>query len=181
MRIIAATNHDLYADVQEGKFREDLYYRLNVVTLELPALANRKADLVPVAQQFLDFFNQQYGEEKNMDSDYQNFLLRYSWPGNFRELRNTLERSVIFSEGETLDVQTLPANIRESDDNNAQLRAGEPVSLQKLEEEHIRQVLDRESTMKKAAKVLGMEIKNKKKKKKKMEEVEDSPNKDSSE
>lgn len=177
VRIIAATNHELYADVQEGKFREDLYYRLNVVTLELPALVNRKADIIPVAEQFLDFFNRQYGEEKTMDSEYKNLLLGYSWPGNFRELRNTLERSVIFSEEEALDLQTLPANIRKKGEEKAQIQAGKPISLQELEDEHIRQVLDRESTMKEAAKVLGIDTATLYRKRKKMEEAEDSSEK----
>lgn len=169
VRILAATNHNLYEDVQKGKFREDLYYRLNVVTLELPSLAERKADIVPVAKKYLEYFNHQNGEDKEMTEDYQNLLLRYPWPGNFRELRNIVERSIIFSEGNFLDLSTLPANFRESQDQDTRIQTGQPVSLQELEEEHIRQVLEREPTIKDAAEVLGIDTATLYRKRKRME------------
>jgi two-component system NtrC family response regulator len=103
VRLIAATNRDLSAMVQTGRFREDLYYRLNVVSIEMPPLRERKDDIVPLA----GFFIRRFAAElkKKMDGiepDAQRLLMRYNWPGNIRELENTIERAMLLAEGRAI-------------------------------------------------------------------------------
>ena len=100
VRLIAATNRDLAAMVQNGRFREDLYYRLNVVSIEVPPLRERKDDIVPLARFFIRRFAAEL--KKKMDGiepDAQKLLMRYNWPGNIRELENTIERAMLMAEG----------------------------------------------------------------------------------
>src|SRR6202790_389259 len=103
VRLIAATNRDLAAMVQAGQFREDLYYRLNVVSIEMPPLRERKDDIVPLANSFIRRFA---GELKKkidgLDPDAQKLLMRYNWPGNIRELENTIERAMLLAEGHAI-------------------------------------------------------------------------------
>jgi Nif-specific regulatory protein len=103
VRLIAATNRDLNGMVQAGQFREDLYYRLNVVSIEMPPLRERKDDIVPLANSFIRRFS---GElKKKIDSlepDAQKLLMRYNWPGNIRELENTIERAMLLAEGRAI-------------------------------------------------------------------------------
>ena len=103
VRLIAATNRDLPAMVQAGQFREDLYYRLNVVSIEMPPLRERKDDIVPLALTFIRRFA---GELKKkidgLEPDAQKLLMRYNWPGNIRELENTVERAILLAEGRAI-------------------------------------------------------------------------------
>jgi Nif-specific regulatory protein len=103
VRLIAATNRDLSAMVQSGHFREDLYYRLNVVSIEMPPLRERKDDIVPLAQTFIRKFA---GELKKkidgLEPEAQKLLMRYNWPGNIRELENTIERAILLAEGRAI-------------------------------------------------------------------------------
>ena len=103
VRLIAATNRDLSAMVQAGQFREDLYYRLNVVSIEMPPLRERKDDIVPLANTFIRRFA---GELKKkidgLEPDAQKLLMRYNWPGNIRELENTIERAMLLAEGRAI-------------------------------------------------------------------------------
>src|SRR5438067_340645 len=103
VRLIAATNRDLPAMVQAGQFREDLYYRLNVVSIEMPPLRERKDDIVPLANAFMRKFA---GELKKkidgIEPDAQKLLMRYNWPGNIRELENTIERAMLLAEGRAI-------------------------------------------------------------------------------
>jgi DNA-binding NtrC family response regulator len=103
VRLIAATNRDLPAMVQAGHFREDLYYRLNVVSIEMPPLRERKDDIVPLANTFIRKFA---GELKKkidgLETDAQKLLMRYNWPGNIRELENTIERAMLLAEGRAI-------------------------------------------------------------------------------
>ena len=108
VRLIAATNRDLSAMVQTGRFREDLYYRLNVVSIEMPPLRERKDDIVPLA----GFFIRRFAAElkKKMDGiepDAQRLLMRYNWPGNIRELENTIERAMLMAEGHVIAANDL--------------------------------------------------------------------------
>jgi two-component system response regulator AtoC len=108
VRLIAATNRDLSVMVQTGRFREDLYYRLNVVSIEMPPLRERKDDIVPLASFFIRRFA---GElKKKMDAiepDAQRLLMRYNWPGNIRELENTIERAMLMAEGHVIAANDL--------------------------------------------------------------------------
>jgi two-component system, NtrC family, response regulator HydG len=108
VRIIAATNADLSAEVREGRFREDLFYRLNVVSLHLPALKERGDDVVLLADAFLKKFSAQYGlAEPPLTADVRRVLLAHSWPGNVRELRNAIERALLLSPAGSLELDEL--------------------------------------------------------------------------
>ena len=110
IRIVAATNTDLAAAVQAQRFREDLYYRLNVVTLELPPLRERGHDVVLLAEFFLTKFSSQYGlPQPAMTPEVRRALVAHAWPGNIRELRNTVERAVLLSPPGTFALLELPA------------------------------------------------------------------------
>ena len=103
VRLIAATNRDLSAMVQSGLFREDLYYRLNVVSIEMPPLRERKDDIVPLAGFFIKRFTAELKKKMDgIDADAQKLLMRYNWPGNIRELENTIERAVLLAEGSAI-------------------------------------------------------------------------------
>jgi len=113
VRIIAATNLDLQEEVRKGTFREDLYYRLNVVTIDLPPLRNRREDIPPLIDHFMDHYNHE--NQRNLHKisrDVLNTLLRYPWPGNVRELENTVERAVVLSNNEDFTEDLLPLQIR---------------------------------------------------------------------
>jgi DNA-binding NtrC family response regulator len=115
VRIIAATNVDLRRMMEEGKFREDLYYRLHVITVELPALRERKDDVPLLVQHFFD----KYGRENNkpnleLTPEALDLLLEYDWPGNVRELENVIERAAVLSSGSRIDVDMVPDHVRSS-------------------------------------------------------------------
>ena len=108
VRIIAATNKDLLELVNKGLFRKDLYYRLNVVPLEIPPLRERKEDIFPLAIHYLRGFNKKYGQEKILSADLIDIMENYSWPGNVRELMNVVERMVVTTEGNILQAKDFP-------------------------------------------------------------------------
>lgn len=110
VRIVAATNCDLFEMVREGTFREDLYYRLNVVQIEVPPLRKRIDDIMPLAALFINRYNRKYNQEKKMTYDLVKALERYPWPGNVRQLKNIMENMVIVSNNEYLQPEDLPWN-----------------------------------------------------------------------
>jgi transcriptional regulator with PAS, ATPase and Fis domain len=112
VRVISATHRNLPEAIGEGRFREDLFYRLRVVTLELPALREHKEDLALLAGEFLEQLGSRHGRRVRFDDGAMEMLRRYDWPGNIRELRNALERAVVLSKGETIGVSDLPEEIR---------------------------------------------------------------------
>jgi len=113
VRIIAATNLNLQDEVAKGRFREDLFYRLNVVTIQLPALRNRREDIPRLIDYFFDKFNAENAKNLNKISrELLNVLVRYTWPGNVRELENAIERAVVLSRSDTLTEDLLPTAIR---------------------------------------------------------------------
>jgi two-component system NtrC family response regulator len=113
VRIVAATNRDLAAEVKAGKFREDLYYRLNVITVTLPPLRHRKGDIPALVSHFLDRYCQAYGKEiDELVPGTLNALLAHSWPGNVRELENVVERAVVLAKGRQLTSDDLPPSFR---------------------------------------------------------------------
>jgi len=112
VRIISATNIDLKRAIKEGKFREDLYYRLNVVPIELPPLRERKEDIPLLVNYFLGIFNREFGKKvKNVTLEAMKFLTAYRWPGNVRELRNVIERLVALVKEEVISHRRLPLDI----------------------------------------------------------------------
>lgn len=108
IRVIAATNKDLHKMTMEGKFRLDLYYRLNVVPIEIPPLRKRKSDIIPLCYHFIDYFNNKYGCNKDITPAAQEVLLEYGWPGNIRELENIVERLVVTTTKDVIDEKDLP-------------------------------------------------------------------------
>jgi two-component system response regulator HydG len=115
LRIVAATHRDLAAMVREGTFRQDLYFRLNVVRLGIEPLRRRRDEIVSLARQFVDDIAAAYSEApKTLAAAAEDTLLRYDWPGNVRELRNAIERAFLFSGDRTIDVAHLPTEIRDA-------------------------------------------------------------------
>jgi transcriptional regulator with GAF, ATPase, and Fis domain len=103
VRLVAATNRDLSAMVAAGQFRDDLYYRLNVVSIETPPLRERKDDIVPLANTFIRKFSAELKKKMDgLEPDAQKLLMRYNWPGNIRELENTIERAMLLAEGRAI-------------------------------------------------------------------------------
>src|SRR5262249_6352132 len=108
VRLIAATNRDLPTMVQAGEFREDLYYRLNVVCIEMPPLRERKDDIVPLATAFIRRFSAEVKKKiEGLEMDAQKLLMRYNWPGNTRELENAIERAMLLADGRAIAADDL--------------------------------------------------------------------------
>src|SRR5207249_10366426 len=113
VRLITATNKDLERAITEGQFREDLYYRLNVFTIFVPPLRERKADLVLLVDHFLEKFAREHGRSiKRISTPAIDMLASYHWPGNVRELENTIERSVLMCDGEVIHGHHLPPSLQ---------------------------------------------------------------------
>ncbi len=163
LRIVGATNRDLQQLIAEGTFREDLYYRLNVVPITLPPLRQRPTDIPRLVAHFMEKYQ---AGSKTISPDALRLLSEYPWPGNIRELENTIERVVILSKGEEIGVDELPAEVRagarpfEPGTAAAFTLPEEGVSLEEVELDLVRQALDRSSgNAAKAAKLLGMTTK----------------------
>jgi len=110
VRLVAATARDLESDVAEGKFRADLYYRINVVRIHLPALRERSEDIPELVRHFVDRFNRRLGlHVTGLSASAMRALVEYPWPGNVRELENVVERAMVLTDGPQLDVEQLPA------------------------------------------------------------------------
>lgn len=108
VRIISATNRDLHALVEEQKFREDLYYRLNVVPIIVPPLRERRDDILPLIQKFIGQYNHKYQQNKRLDKDALEVLLHFDWPGNIRELQNIVERLILTTNTDLISIKNLP-------------------------------------------------------------------------
>lgn len=156
IRVITATNVDLDKAVCEGRFREDLLYRLNVIQLELPPLRERPDDILPLAERLLRFFNRQnHGQILGFTEEASDALRRYRWPGNIRELRNVVERCAILCQRDRVGVEHLPPNITASTNDTV---PGVLMSLEQLEELHIRRVVGMTRSLEEAAAVLGIDV-----------------------
>jgi NtrC-family two-component system response regulator AlgB len=157
-RVLAATNRDLAAEVAAGRFREDLYYRLNVFEVQLPPLRQRRDDILPLARHLLAFFARQAGKAlTSFTQEAEAVLIRHTWPGNVRELRNAVERGVIVAAGPAVGLADLPAGVGADVSRNPKIEVGAAVTLEALETEHIRRVLSATSTIEEAASVLGID------------------------
>ena len=156
VRVLAATNRDLAAEVAAGRFREDLLYRLNVIEVVLPPLRERPRDVLPLADHLLAFFARSAGKAlTGFTDEARTALQRYPWPGNLRELRNAVERGVILTAGPLVCLADLPAQVGAP--ARAGVEVGARVTLDELEAEHIRRVLAATSTIEEAAEVLGID------------------------
>jgi NtrC-family two-component system response regulator AlgB len=156
VRLLAATNHDLKAEIAAGRFREDLFYRLNVIEVTLPPLRDRPDDILPLAEHLLRFFARQNGKAlAGFAQPALEALARYPWPGNIRELRNVVERGVILAGGPLLELAHLPSQI--SSPERTSPAEIDSLTLGQMEAEHIRRVLARADTMEEAARRLGID------------------------
>ena len=160
VRVIAATNRDLEKLVQENRFREDLFYRLNVISLHMPSLRERPGDLPGIAENYLRFFSAQCGKQTTGFSEPAlQAMQHYAWPGNLRELRNVVERAVILAADATINIEDLPEKLSGSAGTNGHpgLHLGAKVSLAELENEHIARVMQQAPTLEEAARILGID------------------------
>ena len=117
-RLIAATNRNLQKLVEQGKFREDLYYRIQVIPLTIPPVRNRKEDIIPLCLHFLHYFGQKYNLQKEFSDSVLETLQHYSWPGNVRELRNFVERMVVMTPRATKMISQIPDGFLDIDSDN---------------------------------------------------------------
>ncbi len=155
VRIVAATNANLEKRLAEGRFREDLFYRLNVISITIPPLRERKEDIVPMANDFLAYFcRANHRPSPGFTIDAENSLLSHAWPGNVRELCNTIERAVILGSGDQIDLSDLPDSIAPATSAPA---IGDKIPLSVIEELHIRRVMANTTSLQEAADVLGID------------------------
>ena len=162
VRVIAATNRNLEEAIQKGTFREDLYYRLNVVTISLPPLRERKEDIPLLVEHFLKKYNRENKKKvTSLSKEARDLLVRYDYPGNVRELENIVERAVVLCRGDTLTTQDLPLNLREGKAEAALERdrgtQSLPGTLEEIERQLILKALERSGGVQtKAAEELGI-------------------------
>ncbi|MGN0715475.1 MAG: sigma-54 interaction domain-containing protein [Anaerovoracaceae bacterium] len=162
IRIIAATNRNLQQMVKEGRFREDLLYRLSVVRLEIPPLKGRTEDIAALAVKFLDSFNREYGMEKKLSYEVIKELERQEWPGNVRELKNVIENMVVLSPGEYIQVGDLPWNAgaerqQESGDISRNLLPTWKEAMEQEEKRLLTLAKERFHSSRKIGEVLGLD------------------------
>lgn len=174
LRIIAATNRDLKKRVAEGLFREDLYFRLNVIAVEMPPLRSRAGDLIRFAEHYEKFFAEQCVRKlEGLSPEAVACIRAYHWPGNLRELRNAIERAVILAKHERLSPEDFPAELRgqstvTSTAGDSMPQIGSLISMEKLEEAHLRKILERMPSLTEAAEILGIDQATLYRKRKKM-------------
>jgi DNA-binding NtrC family response regulator len=157
-RIVAATHRDLAAEVKSGKFREDLYFRLNVITLSLPPLRDRRGDIPVLVNYFLDNFCKNR-RKKTLLPEAMSVMTQYTWPGNVRELKNTIERLVVITEGDIISIEDLPENIHMASAISNVVEGAEVV-LSEVEKKHIIKVLqEKQGNKTLAAETLGISLK----------------------
>ena len=174
VRIISATNRDLAQMVQDGTFRLDLYYRLNVIELHIPALRDRKSDIPMLAALFLQKYNHKYGTDKELAPEVIDAFKSYRWPGNIRELKHLIESLVILSREPVITLEQLPRELHEG--MGAEWRqklpqnweqAGLKEALADMERELIREAVERTASLTEAAAYLKVDLSTLSKKRKK--------------
>lgn len=166
VRVVAATNRDLLKMTQDGRFREDLYYRLNVLSIEIPPLRERRSDIPVLIDYFIKKHTKNSSQKiKGLDADARKLLLDYSYPGNVRQLESALERAVLLAEGDTITLEDLPPEMHANDRAGAFSAGGEPnfklppngINFEEVERSLILQAMDRtDYNITKAAKLLGL-------------------------
>jgi NtrC-family two-component system response regulator AlgB len=169
VRLIAATNRRLEEEVRMGRMRQDLSFRLHVISLAVPPLRDRKEDIMPLAQHFLQHFSNRQGRNHLVFSDSaERQILDYDWPGNLRQLSNAIERAVILSPASVIEGADLGLDFFGQDQTTASaIRLGSLVSLDAIEREHIAQVVARCTSFESAAKTLGIDVTTLQRKRKK--------------
>ena len=158
VRLIAATNRDLEKEVSEGRFREDLFYRLNVITIHLPPLRERREDIPILSNFFVIKYTKKYKKEiKGFTPEAIEALCTYHWPGNVRELENVIERTIVLCKKNMISVDHLPKNVVPKKDDISVIKVPLGVSLKEAEKEIIQKTLQMtHGSKKEAAKILGI-------------------------
>ncbi|HUP23134.1 MAG TPA: sigma-54 dependent transcriptional regulator [Thermoanaerobaculia bacterium] len=162
VRVVAATNKDLEKEIRENRFREDLYFRLNVIPLHVPALRERREDIPLLVEHFLDRFSQGT-VRKTVHRRAMSRMVEYAWPGNVRELRNLIERLQIMVEGDTIGEEDLPSNLREDSSDRLRVASGDGSGTLKEARESFerlyieRQLKRHEGNVTRTAQALGLE------------------------
>lgn len=162
VRIIAATNKNLLEEIRRGKFREDLYYRLNVVEIHIPPLRERMEDVPALVDYFLEEFAKKYNKPNvSLSNSGLQALMNFSWPGNVRELRNVIERALVLSRGEQIEPDDFPEKIRQPSPIGGETSDEEHIlTLQEMERMYVRKVLEFTGGNKlKAARLLNIDPK----------------------
>jgi NtrC-family two-component system response regulator AlgB len=158
VRIITATNRPLEEEVKAGRFREDLFFRLNVITLTIPPLRDRPQDILPLARHYLWFFERRQGHRQmSFSPRCESALRRYAWPGNLRELRNAVERATILAPSAMVGPEDLGIPAAVASPRGTAVLLGGDVSLEDIEREHIALVVARTPSFEAAAKILGID------------------------
>ena len=167
VRVLAATNKDLEKEMQAGRFRQDLYYRLHVIPLVVPPLRERKEDMRPLVERFiLDFTTKEGIEPKTLTDDALDVLMKHDWPGNVRELKNIIERLIILTPSREITAKDIPPlNIRESRLVATEIQSATADSLKDAKMDFERQFIlkkleENEGNITKTAEVLGLERSN---------------------
>lgn len=169
VRVIVATNQDLEALVEQRKFREDLFYRINVIQIEMPPLRDKTEDIPDLVRHFLDKYNQQVGKKvEGFTQEVVDCLLRYHWPGNVRELENTIERAVALETSSNIQMESISENIRKNGKGKTEFPASLPssgvnleVHLEGLRARFMLEALDRvNGVQSRAAELLGMSFRS---------------------
>ncbi|SDK60368.1 sigma-54 interaction domain-containing protein [Natronincola ferrireducens] len=160
-RIIAATNKDLQSMVNEKKFREDLFYRLNVVPIHIPSLRERPEDIFPLIRHFLRKYNKKFNMSKRLDSSTVAILMKYTWPGNVRELENIIERVIITTQQDNISPQNLPNYIINESENSSDIKISSATknlkdTIEEIEKQIIHKAVTKYKTTREVAKVLGV-------------------------
>ncbi len=166
VRVIAATNANLEDMIKEKRFREDLYFRLNVLSLNIPPLRERSDDVFVLLNHFLHFFNHKHNMKKTFSPILMNMLMEYQWPGNVRELKNIVERLVVVSDEDTIDDTLLPPPVRSGQHKEINTVIHDDcqtgLTLKEMLDEHERKILSyymsKNKPLKKCAEVLGMDL-----------------------
>jgi transcriptional regulator with PAS, ATPase and Fis domain len=157
-RVISATNRNIEQAIREGRFREDFYYRLRVIEIDIPPLRERKEDILSLARYFVAQFARKFkAPNLRLDATCLDHLLAYSWPGNIRELENVIERAAVLSADGLILAEHLPQSVLRSAESSA--AAGDPLkrTLAEVERDHIREVLQRlDGNRTRAAKALAI-------------------------
>jgi transcriptional regulator with PAS, ATPase and Fis domain len=158
VRLIAATNRDLRAEVLSGRFREDLFYRLNSIQIRIPSLAERLEDIPLLVQYFLKKYNDAYGKNiAGLTRRAQTILLQHSWPGNVRELENVISTSCITTVGDFIDIPDLPENLQHRTPQITGTEEWRPLCLDEVRKVHIQKVLQMcNGNRLRAAQILGI-------------------------
>ncbi len=168
VRIVAATNRDLEQAVRQQKFREDLFFRINVIEVMVPPLRERQQDIIPLAKRFLAFFARDAKKTvPELSASSQEAILSYHWPGNVRELRNAMERAVILCPSIIIEPESLPERIRPG--ASSSVRIGGRHSLEEVEREHIVSVIASSASLDEASRILGVDASTLWRKRKKYE------------